>query len=112
MSHPCLSCGACCATFRVSFYWSETTDHPDGTVPTELTEPISPFHACMRGTSGRSPRCVALEGEIGHATSCGIYARRATTCRDFEAGSDACQHARARHGLPPLDWQQWLPQSA
>ncbi|HOC10952.1 MAG TPA: YkgJ family cysteine cluster protein, partial [Thermomonas sp.] len=21
--HPCLSCGACCAYFRVSFHWSE-----------------------------------------------------------------------------------------
>ena len=21
--HPCLTCGACCAHFRVSFHWSE-----------------------------------------------------------------------------------------
>ncbi|RBD09468.1 YkgJ family cysteine cluster protein, partial [Xanthomonas oryzae pv. oryzae] len=23
MAHPCLTCGACCAYFRVSFHWSE-----------------------------------------------------------------------------------------
>ncbi|THB82127.1 YkgJ family cysteine cluster protein, partial [Pantoea allii] len=23
ISNPCVSCGACCAHFRVSFYWAE-----------------------------------------------------------------------------------------
>ena len=30
MSNPCLSCGACCAFFRASFHWLETTSAPDG----------------------------------------------------------------------------------
>jgi Fe-S-cluster containining protein len=32
--NPCLSCGACCASFRVSFYWRET-------VALGLPEPMS-----------------------------------------------------------------------
>ncbi|MDX1269447.1 MAG: YkgJ family cysteine cluster protein, partial [Oceanisphaera sp.] len=29
--NPCLTCGACCAFFRVSFYWGEI--HSDFQVP-------------------------------------------------------------------------------
>ena len=31
--HPCLSCGACCAHFRASFYWAEADDQTPGGVP-------------------------------------------------------------------------------
>ncbi len=24
--NPCINCGACCAYFRVSFYWAESTE--------------------------------------------------------------------------------------
>jgi hypothetical protein len=30
--NPCVSCGACCAHFRVSFYWAEADDAPGGIV--------------------------------------------------------------------------------
>ncbi|WP_374212354.1 YkgJ family cysteine cluster protein [Thiothrix subterranea] len=26
--NPCMTCGACCASFRVSFYWGETDAAP------------------------------------------------------------------------------------
>ncbi|HWU69743.1 MAG TPA: YkgJ family cysteine cluster protein, partial [Pseudoxanthomonas sp.] len=38
--HPCLSCGACCAIFRVSLHWSEADPEQGGRVPIELTEPL------------------------------------------------------------------------
>lgn len=38
-NHPCLRCGACCASFRVAFHWSETDAHPGGITPAALTEP-------------------------------------------------------------------------
>ncbi len=103
MSDNCLDCGACCATYRVSFYWSETDEHPNGVVPTNLTTQLTPHLVCMRGTEYKPTRCVALDGEIGKAVSCSIYSQRSSTCRAFEAGSDECLKARALHGLPALD---------
>lgn len=102
MSSACQFCGACCATFRVSFYWAQTTAHPDGTVPEALTEPISPHRVAMRGTTCRPVRCVALQGEVGQAVACGIYAQRASPCREFTEGDERCAQARHHHGLPPV----------
>ncbi len=48
--NPCLSCGACYAFFRVSFYWAEADDGA-GRVPAALTEPLTPFLRCMSGTN-------------------------------------------------------------
>ena len=101
-ANPCESCGACCAQFRVSFYWSESDAHPGGRVPASLTVPVTPHLIAMRGTEGASPRCAALEGEVGRTVSCSIYARRPTPCRDFMAGDERCNSARQSLGLPPL----------
>ena len=102
MSQECQRCGACCAAFRVSFYWSETDAHPEGAVPASLTVPVSPYHVAMRGTERSPVRCAALDGEVGVQVSCRIYDRRSTTCREFDAGDDRCDEARRRHGLAPL----------
>lgn len=105
--NPCMTCGACCAYFRVSFYWAEADD-AGGQVPTRLTEPVSPFLRCMGGTNQRNSRCVALEGNPGKQVRCGIYENRPSPCREFamsgENGiaNDACNRARAKYGLPPL----------
>lgn len=106
MTNPCLSCGACCAYFRASFHWLETV--PSGITPAELTVRISPQHVAMRGTERQSPRCVALDGQIGSGVRCSIYALRASPCRDFQASwvdgihNERCDRARAAHGLSPL----------
>ena len=61
--NPCQSCGACCAHFRVSFYWAEAESLG---LPEALTEAINPWMSCMKGTGQRAGvRCVALAGEIG-----------------------------------------------
>ncbi|MEC7468473.1 MAG: YkgJ family cysteine cluster protein [Pseudomonadota bacterium] len=95
----CVNCGACCASFRVSFYWSEADPFTGGTVPTELTEKISPTRVAMKGTNRPQPRCDALQGDIGQQVACGIYAQRSSTCREFEAGSAQCLKARFKHGI-------------
>ncbi len=96
---PCQRCGACCATFRVSFYWAEA----DATgLDPALTRPLTPFHACMAGTHLPSPRCVALAGDIGAGVQCTVYAARPSPCRELLPGEDKCHRARARHGLPSL----------
>lgn len=102
MSHPCLSCGACCASFRVSFYWAETDAHPGGSVPETLTVPVTPHRVAMRGTELQPVRCIALQGSVGEDASCGIYAQRSTTCREFSFGDERCHDARNRHGLAAL----------
>ena len=104
----CLSCGACCAAFRVDFHCIDlaTTECPG--VPGELTVPLTATLVRMRGTDEGPPRCIALEGEIGETVRCTIYDRRPGPCRDFAPyaalgmGDDACDRARRRHGLPPL----------
>ena len=108
MSNPCLSCGACCAYFRASFHWLETTEAPDGITPAELTVPLTRHLVVMRGTDRKPPRCIALEGDIGVSVRCTIHPRRASPCRDFPASwsdgqhNERCDRARAAHGLPPL----------
>jgi len=72
-----------------------------------MTVPVTGALVRMRGTD-EEPRCVALAGEIGVGAHCTIYSSRPSPCRDFAPyaalgiGEDACDRARARHGLPPL----------
>lgn len=104
---PCQSCGACCATYRVTLPLCEL-DARGGQVPTALTTPYTPTTACMREAPDAPGRCIALAGEIGIATHCTIYARRPEACREFAPlaligiGDESCDAARRRHGLPPL----------
>jgi Fe-S-cluster containining protein len=100
--HPCLTCGACCAAYRVDFSAFEL-DEQGGPVPSGLAVEVTGNTCRMRGTDHAPPRCAALSGTIGVRVACGIYEWRPNPCRELEAGSDACQRARARHGLPPLE---------
>ncbi|TRW48487.1 YkgJ family cysteine cluster protein [Aliidiomarina halalkaliphila] len=104
--NPCVTCGACCASFRVSFYWAEGDDAPAGFVPHELTEQVNSFYRCMQGTNSPTPRCVALSGTIGESVGCSIYGDRPTPCREFDASLDGsnprCDQARAKFGMLPL----------
>ena len=81
----------------------EETEEGGGNVPDGLTVAVTGRTSRMRGTDHASPRCAALTGKIGVKAACGIYEWRPSPCREFEAGSDACQRARARHRLPLLD---------
>jgi uncharacterized protein len=111
--HPCLTCGACCAFYRASFYWAETDDGEGGTVPAYLTEKVNDVFVAMKGMRGPHPRCVALHGTIGAQVYCAIYEQRASVCRDFPvswefgAPHDRCDKARAAWGLPPLQADGW-----
>ena len=90
-----VGCGACCATYRVSFYWAEGAGLPD-----ELVEKLTPVMACMAGTNQPSPRCVVLQGQVGVDAHCGRYAQRPSPCHELQAGDARCLKARAHHGLP------------
>ncbi|MEJ7932390.1 YkgJ family cysteine cluster protein [Ramlibacter sp. AN1015] len=101
-SHPCLRCGACCASFRVDFSAWELDEH-GGRVPSGLAVELNSQLCRMRGTDHQPPRCAALCGTVGQSAACGIYEWRPSPCREFEAGSDACARARQRAGLLPLE---------
>lgn len=102
MTSLCTTCGVCCASFRVDFSVMET-QAGCGSVPDGLVADVTAFTARMRGTDHSPPRCAALTGRLGERVGCAIYEWRPSPCREFEAGSEACQRARARHGLAPLD---------
>lgn len=114
--HPCLACGACCACFRVSFYWREADPGQNPlAVPAELTEDYNQFKLSMKGTNSKHhSRCVALEGKVGEGASCSIYSLRPSPCRDFAASYEdgthkpRCDYARGRYGLPPLKLKDWV----
>jgi uncharacterized protein len=118
MSHPCLTCGACCATFRVGFHWSEADPALGGTVPLELVERLDAHRVAMRGTWAAKPRCVALDAEIGTRARCGIHAIKPSVCREvpasweFGAPSAQCDKARREHGLPVLTAADWFDAGA
>ena len=112
--HPCLSCGACCAQFRVSLHWMESDAcSPEG-VPAALTERLDAHRLCMRGTYSTPVRCVALDARIGEYSRCTIHPQRPAACRQVDASwehgvaSPQCDRARQAHGLAvlgPADWR-------
>ena len=95
----CQQCGACCAAFRVSFYWAEA---PQGGLPDDIVERVTPHLACMAGTNQPVPRCGALQGEVGKEVRCTVYAGRPSPCREVQPGSEQCNRARVRHGLSEI----------
>lgn len=112
IKHPCQSCGACCAFFRVSFHWSEVLTGSHG-VPALLTEKISPHMSAMIGTNKKNPRCASLKGEIGVDTTCRVYENRSSSCRSFEPSFEngrinvLCEQARLGKGLTVLTSADW-----
>jgi Fe-S-cluster containining protein len=115
--NPCVNCGACCAHFRVQFYWREANaaDHSPN-VPSGFFEELTSVLRCMSGTNDKHrPQCRGLQGKIGRDAKCGIYLSRPTPCRDFRASyadgrrHERCDQARARHGLKALSPADWEP---
>jgi Fe-S-cluster containining protein len=116
--HPCLTCGACCAHYRVAFHWLESDAATPGGVPAGMAETLDAHRLCMRGTHAAPIRCIALDADIGRSSRCTIHPRRPSVCRDvaasWESGvaSTQCDRARMAHGLRPLvpgDWVQERP---
>jgi len=112
--HPCLSCGACCASFRVAFYWREAEADGIWKVPVQLTVDLDSTYRCMKGTEVKHQnKCIALSGRIGKDGHCTIYENRPTPCRNFTASYEngrhnpRCDEARKGHGLRPLQREDY-----
>jgi hypothetical protein len=93
---PCQGCGACCG---YSSNWPRFTVEDDAAldlIPSKLVNDR------LSGMRCEGDRCSALTGQIGVATSCGIYANRPEVCRTCMPGDPECAMARRRFGLPAL----------
>ncbi len=93
---PCQACGACCDYASDWPRFSMESDEELALIPANLVAADETGMACDGN------RCKALIGIVGEATACTIYAVRPEVCRACLPGDDACEMARARHGLPPL----------
>ena len=102
--NPCLTCGACCAFFCVSFPNNEAGDN----VPIEMTSILDQSRCFMNGTQAKNPYCIALKGKVGTQVECLIYSNRPSCCRNFfrswqnGKGNSLCDKARTYYGLHPF----------
>jgi Fe-S-cluster containining protein len=95
-AETCQSCGACCA---YSANWPRFSTEDDNAL---ALIPVALVNAAQSGMRCDGDRCAALDGEVGKATRCTIYAVRPEVCRTCEPGDAECNMARRRHRLPPL----------
>ncbi len=71
-------------------------------MPEHYTEPVTAVYSCMAGTNQPSPRCIALEGEIGRQVSCGMYEARSSSCKEVQIADAQCNKARVAHNMIPF----------
>ncbi|MFZ6733871.1 YkgJ family cysteine cluster protein [Undibacterium sp. Ji42W] len=98
-NEPCLDCGACCASYRVSFYSAEADIYG---IADTMVQALTPVYSCLSGTNQSKPHCQALLGEVGKVVKCSMYEQRPSPCQEVQPGDDKCQNARAKHGLVSL----------
>jgi Fe-S-cluster containining protein len=93
---PCQACGACCAYSR---NWPRFSTEDDAALDRIPRQFVNETQSGMRCDG---ERCSALTGQIGIATSCGIYPVRPEVCRTCMPGDPECDAARRRYRLPAL----------
>lgn len=93
---PCQTCGACCAYSRSWPRFTIEDDAEIALIPRYLVDDAGAGMRC------HGERCVALDGEVGIETACGIYEVRPEVCRACQPGDEECLTARRHHGLGPV----------
>ena len=97
----CDGCGACCRTFPIYATSADAAREP------RLAAEALPIRGPNAPPDAWALRLYPLPfqdacGFLDVDRRCGIYATRPQVCREFLAGGDLCQQARAAEGLPPL----------
>lgn len=92
----CQACGACCA---YSAEWPRFGLETEAEILAIPPEYVDDARGTMRCAGNR---CTALDGEVGVATACTLYAVRPQVCRSCQPGDDACTIARRLFSLPPI----------
>ena len=100
--YECDGCGACCGAYTDLRVAPRTPAASPGS-PARLRS--SPPGSRPRGGPIASIPCPSTSRAASstHDTRCTIYETRPEVCREFAAGDQPCQHARAMRDLPPLD---------
>jgi uncharacterized protein len=96
LSNYCQACGACCAYSANWPRFSIEGDEELALIPEKFV------NARLSGMRCDDERCSALQGKIGVATACGIYAVRPEVCRTCMPGDAECAMARRKFGLPVI----------
>jgi len=97
LSSLCQSCGACCCYSQNWPRFSVESDEELALIPSGFV------NARQSGMRCEGDRCSALQGEIGKATACGVYAVRPEVCRTCMPGDAECAMARRKFGLPTIE---------
>lgn len=92
----CQSCGACCS---YSADWPRFSTESDADLDRLPPQMVSADESGMRCDGNR---CCALQGRVGSATSCAVYAIRPEVCRACVPGGEDCAIARRHFGMQPL----------
>jgi Fe-S-cluster containining protein len=92
----CQTCGACCAYSADWPRFGLETEEEILAIPPEYMDDARGTMRCDGN------RCSALEGEVGVAAACSVYAVRPQVCRSCELGDEACNMARRRYGFAPV----------
>ena len=98
--YECDGCGACCRTYPIFASHEDAAREPRIVLETQKL-------AAHLETPQWSYRLYPLPFHetccfLDHDCRCTIYSTRPQVCREFAAGSEPCQTARAAKGLPPL----------
>ena len=96
----CDQCGACCRTFPIFASAADADREPRLSAETRRL----PDHLATHAWRFQLYPLPFHDGcpFLDRRQRCGVYPTRPTACRSFAAGSDQCQEARRRDGLPPL----------
>jgi Fe-S-cluster containining protein len=92
----CQACGACCAYSAEWPRFALESEQALAAIPRAYVDEARGRMRC------NGDRCSALEGEVGVATACTVYAVRADVCRECLPGDEACTIARQRFSLPAI----------
>lgn len=100
MATPCDCCGACCQTFPVLVSISDARREPR---IKEEARQLPEWQRTLEREFMLHPlpfleSCCFLQSD----NRCSVYETRPSVCRVFAAGSEECEEARRRKGLPPL----------
>lgn len=98
--YECDGCGACCGAYLIFASVNDAIREPRIASETQkLAEWLeTPRWAYRLHPLPFHEACCFLDAD----RRCAIHATRPDVCREFAAGSDPCQRARAMKNLPPL----------
>lgn len=107
--YECDCCGACCqGTLLVEAFQLDVLREPRlvesdprtaGRSLDAVLAELDEEDRCLLIAGGASRPCAFLDGE----NRCAVYPTRPNGCVAMPAGSEECQLARGRTGLPPLE---------